>query len=30
MTREEEIDNASYAYWVDNYANIEFIDEEEK
>lgn len=30
MTREEEINNASYAYWVNNYANIEFIDEEEK
>lgn len=30
MTREEEINNASYVYWVDNYANIEFIDEEEK
>ena len=30
MTRKEEINNASYAYWVDNYANIEFIDEEEK
>lgn len=30
MTREEEINNASYAYWINNYANIEFIDEEEK
>ena len=30
MTREEEINNASYAYWVNNYANIEFVDEEEK
>lgn len=30
MTREEEINNASYTYWANNYANIEFIDEEEK
>ena len=30
MTRSEEINNASYIYWVNNYANIEFIDEEEK
>lgn len=30
MTRKEETNNASYAYWINNYANIEFIDEEEK
>ena len=30
MTREEEINNASYTYWANNYANIEFIDEEER